>query len=106
MSLSPPLSLSLSLSLSCANSHGLFDRKMSCQEIEPTNGMIGIVYAFSRAYKKHFRNFPQGNVRKNFLSHKYFLIRKNHISDFCRLPNSLLRAGDIISARRDAELFA
>jgi hypothetical protein len=68
--------------------------------------MIGIIDAFPRAYKKHFRNLPQGSVRKNFLSRKYFLIRKNHISDFCRLPNFLLHAGDIISVRRDAELFA
>jgi hypothetical protein len=34
------------------------------------------------------------------------LIPKNHISNFCRLPNLLLRAGDIISARRDADYFA
>jgi hypothetical protein len=70
------ISLSLSLSLSLSSAQGIF---------QCGNEIFGIF-----AIKRFF----------SFL--KNFLISKKHFKIFCRLPDSLLQAGDMISARHEA----
>jgi hypothetical protein len=73
---------------------------------QSTNLSLSLSLSLSQALREFFNVAMKSLVSlliKRFFSFlKNFLISKKHFKIFCRLPDSLLQAGDMISARHEA----
>jgi hypothetical protein len=70
------------------------------------NRQISLSLSLSQALREFFnvamKSLVSWLIKRFFSFLKNFLISKKHFKIFCRLPDSLLQAGDMISARHEA----